>query len=725
VYTAQVSHFSFWNCDAPFPVVEIYGKLVDEDGNPLPFYQICIQAFNDTRTGYGWSGIDGSFRGKVPKGELLTFQVKDDCGNIIFEQQIGPFQTEVSLGEVVVSSPDMINISGRLLDCDGNPVDNGYAKITLEGVSNYYIAPTDEEGNFELQIIRCQPLGNFTVQGWNLDDYSYSEILEITNAERDIKIGDLVLCDELEEYIDVKLPNGDIVVNPIVDAEILDGVLIITTGNDSLGDPFALTVHINNAALGSNTDIGYFNFVMESSNNYYWYTCGQNTTGGGWNNCTDINFEITSLGIVGDYIEGTYMGEVNSPNSTMPDVVMGSFRVILDQDRDLGTISGQAWNDQDGDGIWGVNDFESEIRSVSLLDANQNVLQTLYNVSSYEFAALEQGDYFLSVVPFSGLDFTLQDQGGDDTVDSDFDPNTGLTDLISLGDNEDLENVDVGLGYAGFLECWIQDIFQDDCDQGTGGFLINIEGSQGPFEIRIMVNGNIFFEDNFQTNEYIYSGLPSGFYEVLISDAQGNECQNSVVIEQVEIECWIDFVSPICDRPEGSLYVNAAGGGFPYTYLWSTGATTTRINNLVPGTYTVLVTDPFGCTTECEFELEGLGGPDQIVGMVFSDSLATNDNVYGPGDWRVPGIFVNLYEASDLNTVIAETRTTGNGNYIFENLVPGDYVVEFTSPNEALDFVDKDFGTDDDIDSDVNPDTGRSDVITTGSGCIAVDAGIK
>ncbi len=34
-YIGQVSHFSFWNCDAPFPLVELEGLLEYEDGSPV------------------------------------------------------------------------------------------------------------------------------------------------------------------------------------------------------------------------------------------------------------------------------------------------------------------------------------------------------------------------------------------------------------------------------------------------------------------------------------------------------------------------------------------------------------------------------------------------------------------------------------------------------------------------------------------------------------------
>ncbi|MFM7217919.1 MAG: T9SS type A sorting domain-containing protein, partial [Bacteroidota bacterium] len=46
----------------------------------------------------------------------------------------------------------------------------------------------------------------------------------------------------------------------------------------------------------------------------------------------------------------------------------------------------------------------------------------------------------------------------------------------------------------------------------------------------------------------------------------------------------------------GSVTATASGGTPPYSYLWSNGATTATVFNLLPGTYTVTVTDQLGCT---------------------------------------------------------------------------------------------------------------------------------
>ena len=53
---------------------------------------------------------------------------------------------------------------------------------------------------------------------------------------------------------------------------------------------------------------------------------------------------------------------------------------------------------------------------------------------------------------------------------------------------------------------------------------------------------------------------------------------------------------PSCVNGNGSIDLTAQGNAGPFTYSWSNGQTTEDINGLCPNTYTVTVTNAFGCT---------------------------------------------------------------------------------------------------------------------------------
>ena len=50
-YVGQVSHFSFWNCDAPFPLVYISGTVVNENQVPIANAWVCVNFVSGN--GYG------------------------------------------------------------------------------------------------------------------------------------------------------------------------------------------------------------------------------------------------------------------------------------------------------------------------------------------------------------------------------------------------------------------------------------------------------------------------------------------------------------------------------------------------------------------------------------------------------------------------------------------------------------------------------------------------
>ncbi len=58
-----------------------------------------------------------------------------------------------------------------------------------------------------------------------------------------------------------------------------------------------------------------------------------------------------------------------------------------------------------------------------------------------------------------------------------------------------------------------------------------------------------------------------------------------------------------------------------------------------------------------------------------------NDGDMGAGEQPVPGVLVQLYNASDLTTVLESDVTNAGGFYLFDYLVPGDYVVAVAADN--------------------------------------------
>jgi uncharacterized repeat protein (TIGR01451 family) len=92
----------------------------------------------------------------------------------------------------------------------------------------------------------------------------------------------------------------------------------------------------------------------------------------------------------------------------------------------------------------------------------------------------------------------------------------------------------------------------------------------------------------------------------------------------------------------------------------------------------------------------------------------------------VSGIAVQLFNCN--NVLISSTVTDNNGYYLFNDVPSGNYYIKVFAP-EGWDYTIKDAGSDDLLDSDVNPETGKTDCFTIdglncGDNSVKWDAGI-
>ncbi|MEM6318926.1 MAG: SdrD B-like domain-containing protein [Bacteroidota bacterium] len=124
-----------------------------------------------------------------------------------------------------------------------------------------------------------------------------------------------------------------------------------------------------------------------------------------------------------------------------------------------------------------------------------------------------------------------------------------------------------------------------------------------------------------------------------------------------------------------------------------------------------------------DFEFEPVNGPvefdagytlpvAQVVGFVFND--LDQDGQQGNNDPGIGGVTVTLFNSSDVE--VGTATTDANGNYVFDNVMAGDYyvVVNVATNTDGIsnfEGTQQDVG-DDEFDSDVNPSTGQSDVFT-------------
>ena len=157
-YIGQVQHFSFWNCDAPFPLIHICGTVLNADGTPATNVSIQIQADVIYSVGYGVTDSQGRFCGKMPQGEELTITIfHSGCQQEGFIYTVGPFDSDTELDPVSLANVNNGFITGTVL-CDGNPVADASIIVYINQQTLVYLA--DESGNysFNTSVFGCEAI---------------------------------------------------------------------------------------------------------------------------------------------------------------------------------------------------------------------------------------------------------------------------------------------------------------------------------------------------------------------------------------------------------------------------------------------------------------------------------------------------------------------------------------------------------------------------------------
>ena len=190
----------------------------------------------------------------------------------------------------------------------------------------------------------------------------------------------------------------------------------------------------------------------------------------------------------------------------------------------------------------------------------------------------------------------------------------------------------------------------------------------------------------------------AGTYFVTTTDFNGCSRSDTIsVSEPTAVAVAISATSPVCSG-SGSLQGTTNGGTPGYTYLWSTGDTTSGVNNAAPGTYTLTVTDANGCS---DSSTAIINPPANVV--VFA-SIAANTSCTNPNGllFAVPsggaGPYTFLWSNGDttqqINNLTAGTYTctvtdtngcSGSNSFVVSGPTPPVASVNFPVSNVCED----------------------------------------
>jgi len=116
------------------------------------------------------------------------------------------------------------------------------------------------------------------------------------------------------------------------------------------------------------------------------------------------------------------------------------------------SVGDYVWNDEDGDGIQDSDETGIDGVTVELYTCDDEFIDSTITSDGgiYELSAFPPGSYYVKFIAPTGYEFTLQDVGSDDTIDSDADPNTGETVCIDFGSGSEYDIWDAGMYTTGY-----------------------------------------------------------------------------------------------------------------------------------------------------------------------------------------------------------------------------------------------------------------------------------
>lgn len=701
-YVGEISHFSFWNCDAPFPLIRLEGTIVTVDNVGLSNSLICISVANNqavTRSSH--TDSRGSFNGKVPKGEALILRVKNDCGEVVYQLDLPPMEEDTDVGNINIGSVGEGLISGRIV-CNGVPISNGYVTIKELSSGQFYVAHAAQDGTFEFARLYCAD-GEIEVNGFDLDNQTTSDtsiILSILNSSIN-NIGDLESCDiEIDEWFKYTIDGGQEYQTTEVEASInFNGLTILASDENYF-------IEVNFIDFINQQNLNPERFYFEGSGGFL--SC--------FADCSGMLFEFSTIDLFTDgYIEGSYSGSLNAENSTVQ--VNGDFRIKLDEYIPVAWVEGIVWNDSNSNGIQDPGEQGTSDVFISAEVTGSGNARTTQTNGNGQFNLAVEAEQEITLNVLLGIGLLSPMNQGDDSLDSDFDPATNTLVLPAITEGETIGNIGVGvLELNNSLECF--SVIPDNmvCE-GSSTFL-NIQvisGGVPPYTYQWEAGSTTSQQEIFE----------NGTYYVTVIDANLNSCEYGVDFYEFEAATLaeLEIVNAACQNNVGAATILNVND---YSSIeWSNGVNGASVTGLEPGIYTVNYVSNNGCEGFLDFQISN---DSTVIGnQVWVDWPGGSENQLDTGDLPLSGVTVNLWEVST-NTIVDTQTTDSNGGFLFTGEYDGEYFAEFILP-AGYEFVEQADITeiDNPLLSKVDPATGYTFIynISCGEVNLTLDAGVK
>lgn len=245
----------------------------------------------------------------------------------------------------------------------------------------------------------------------------------------------------------------------------------------------------------------------------------------------------------------------------------------------LGAIGDVVWNDAAPNGVQDAAEPGVAGVLVTLHDAGGNTLDTTTTDAQgkYLFGGLQPGEYSVSFTAPAGWALVPPNQGSNDATDSDADPATGNTGIVTLAEGETDLTWDAGMVQLAGLgdRVWFDadgDGLQTAGEAGVSGVTVSLYRAEGALVASTSTD---------DTGSYLFTGLTPGDYYLIFggkdgyqraasdqgsdesTDSDANVADGRTVVTHLDAgETDTTWDAGLQTAPSGTIAVQKSGGKF-------------------------------------------------------------------------------------------------------------------------------------------------------------------
>ncbi len=314
-----------------------------------------------------------------------------------------------------------------------------------------------------------------------------------------------------------------------------------------------------------------------------------------------------------------------------------------------------------------ISNLTSGNYSVTISDANNCTSSTAATIS--EPAILQLSETHVNASCGNSGSINITPTGGTIPYNYNWSNSSTTEDLSSLSAaNYDLTVTDanncsatisISILNAGGILPLSSTFTNETCTASNGAIDLNVNGGTAPFS---------FNWSNAATTEDL-SNIPSGIYDVTVSDATGCSGVSSITITNYPAQTLSEtHTNATCGNANGSIDLSTAGGTSPLSFIWSNAQTTEDISSLSSGNFSVTVNDANFCSATLTIQISNSAGP--LINETHTDENCNQQN--GSIDITVLG-----------NSPFVFSWSNGFNTEDIQNLSAGTYSVTVTDANSC------------------------------------------